>query len=95
MTSPIAMLRTAPAQPLDMKAARRAAQDFEGQALGALLQPMFEGLSARGPFGGGSAEEMWRPMLVSEFGKAMAASGGIGIADAVLRQMVMQQEGPR
>lgn len=81
-----------PSRPFDPAAARRAAVDFEGQALGALLQPMFEGISARGPFGGGSAEEMWRPMLVAEFGKAMAASGGIGLADAVLRQMLIRQE---
>jgi Rod binding domain-containing protein len=73
-------------------AARAAAQKFESHALGALLQPMFEGISARGPFGGGAAEEMWRPMLVAEFGKVMAAAGGVGLADAVLRQMLATQE---
>ncbi len=92
MAGPVAIPRPAGTLLPELAAARRAAVDFEGQALGALLQPMFQGISARGPFGGGAAEEMWRPMLVEEFGRAMAKSGGIGIADAVLRHMLQQQE---
>lgn len=79
-------------EPANLAAARKAAVAFEAQALGALLQPMFEGISSHGPFGGGSAEAMWRPMLVTEFGKVMAASGGIGLADHVLRHMLAAQE---
>lgn len=73
--------------------ARKAAESFEAQAIGSLLQPMFEGLNSRGPFGGGQAEEMWRPMLVTEIGKQMAGAGGIGLAESVLRQMLKLQEG--
>ncbi len=76
-----------------MAKARKTAEAFEAQALGALLQPMFEGLSTSGPFGGGQAEAMWRPMLITEFGRAMAANGGIGIADSVLAHMLKLQEG--
>ena len=76
-----------------MAKARKAAEAFEAQALGALLQPMFEGLSGGGPFGGGQAEAMWRPMLITEFGRAMAANGGIGLADSVLAHMLKTQEG--
>jgi Rod binding domain-containing protein len=75
-----------------LSAARAAAEKFEAHALGAFLAPMFEGLSARHAFGGGMAEEMWRPMLLAEFGRVMAAGGGIGLADAVLRQLIAQQE---
>jgi Rod binding domain-containing protein len=75
-----------------LAATRAAAQKFEAQALGSLLAPMFETLSTKGPFGGGSAEAMWRPMLVSEFGRVMAEAGGIGLADAVLRTMLAAQE---
>jgi Rod binding domain-containing protein len=81
-----------PAAPVNLRQARDAAQKFEAHALGALLQPMFETLSARHAFGAGAAEEMWRPMLVAEFGKVMAAAGGVGLADAVLRQMLLRQE---
>lgn len=78
--------------PRSLAAAQDAARKFEAHALGALLQPMFETLSARHAFGGGTAEELWRPMLVAEFGKVMAAGGGIGLAEAVLRQMLARQE---
>jgi Rod binding domain-containing protein len=66
---------------------RQAAQTFEGQVLGALLQPMFAGLSSKGLFAGGAGEEQWRPMLVQEMGNAIARQGGLGLADAVLREM--------
>ena len=68
-------------------AMRRAAQAFEAQALGALLQPMFQGLETKGPFGGGAAEAQWRPMLVDAIAKDLARAGGLGLTDAVLREM--------
>lgn len=76
----------------DPAAMAKAARDFEAMALGALLQPMFEGLGRGGPFGGGPGEAMWRPMLVNEFARAIADGGGLGLADAVLRQMLTMQE---
>jgi len=76
----------------DRARATRAAQDFESFVLGQMLQPMFQGLSTDPPFGGGHAEEVWRSFLVNEYGKMMAASGRTGIADAVMRSMLSQQE---
>jgi hypothetical protein len=69
----------APRPPGSEAAAARAARDFEGLGKG-------------GAFGGGTAEEMWRPMLVNEFARVIAAGGGLGIADAVMRQMLAMQE---
>jgi flagellar protein FlgJ len=56
------------------------------------LQPMFADLSTDGPFGGGHAEKIWRAMMVDEVGKAMAKSGGIGLADYVQREILRVQE---
>jgi Rod binding domain-containing protein len=83
-TSGAPSLARAPASPAAM---RRVARDFEAQALGALLQPMFQGLEAKGPFGGGAAEAQWRPMLVDAIARDMARAGGIGLSDAVLREL--------
>jgi len=59
----------------------QAAHDFEAMAIGQLLQPMFETIDVKhSAFGGGEAEEAWRPMLVDAIGKQMAARGGIGLA---------------
>lgn len=73
------------------RATREAAQAFEAQMLGAMLQPMFQGTEGKGPFSGGAGESQWRPMLVEEYGRVIARAGGVGIADAVLRQL--RQEG--
>ncbi|WP_019012786.1 rod-binding protein [Elioraea tepidiphila] len=88
-------LAGAPASPrpgADPAAMARTARAFEAMALGALLQPMFEGLGKGGAFGGGPGEEMWRPMLVNEFARAIAEGRGLGIGDAVMRQMIAMQE---
>lgn len=69
------------------EARARAARDFEGQVLGALLQPMFSGLASKGPFTGGAGEAQWRPLLVQEIGNAIARSGGLGLARAIENEL--------
>ena len=76
----------------DIAKVRRAAVEFEAFFLAQALQPMFAGIGAEEPFGGGFAEDMWRSMQVEQYGKALAKSGGIGIADAVVREMLRAQE---
>lgn len=73
---------------------RQASRDFEAHVLGALLQPMFEGLGQAGLFGGGAAEAQWRPMLVAEYGRTIARAGGVGLADSVLATLQRMQSAP-
>ncbi|MEO3474491.1 rod-binding protein [Roseomonas sp. CAU 1739] len=70
-------------------AQRQAARDFEAQAMAMLLQPIFATVdTSRSRFGGGAAEAQWRPMLVDAYAAAAVRSGhGIGLADAVLREL--------
>ncbi len=72
--------------------ARKVAVDFEAVFISQMLQPMFQNLSADKPFGGGSAEDVWRGMQADEYGKAIAKAGGVGIADAVFREIIKMQE---
>ncbi len=72
--------------------ARKIAEDFEAFFLGQMLQPMFQNIEAAEPFGGSSSEKMWRTMQVEEYGKALAKSGGVGLADAVFREILKTQE---
>lgn len=76
----------------DHQTMRRKALEMEGFFLSQMLQPMFKEISTEALFGGGLGEEMWRSLQVDEFGKAMARAGGIGLADAVLREMLTIQE---
>ena len=74
----------------------RAAQDFEAMAIGQLLQPMFATVDVKhAMFGGGAAEDTWRPMLVDAIGKQMAANGGLGLAVPVYNAMLRAQEQAR
>ena len=85
---------TAPGAGTAPAALRRAAQEFEAQALSQLLAPAFATVDiGRSAFGGGAAEAQWRPMLLDAMAGAAARSGrgGIGVAEAVLREVLRWQ----
>ncbi|MDQ1079535.1 rod-binding protein [Pseudoroseomonas cervicalis] len=86
-------LPAAPAAPRgqSLPEMRKAAEQFEAQVLGALLQPVFATLPSSGPFSGGAAEAQWRPMLVEEYGRSLTRAGGVGIAGQVLQEMLRLQ----
>jgi peptidoglycan hydrolase FlgJ len=71
---------------------REVAQNFEGLFLGQMLENIFAGLETNELFGGGDAEDIYKSMMMEEYGKMMAKSGGIGVADHVMRQLLQQQE---
>ncbi|WP_417586038.1 rod-binding protein [Nitrincola sp.] len=73
--------------------AREAGNEFESMFLGQMLSHMFEGIQTNELFGGGHGETMMRSMLVEEYAKEMNRAGGIGIADAVTREILRIQEG--
>jgi flagellar protein FlgJ len=68
---------------------RKAAQDFEAQVIGFMMQPIFATADmSKSSFGGGAAEAQWRPMLVEAFAATAVKSGGFGIADSVYRELL-------
>lgn len=71
---------------------RRAANDFETQFVSQMLTPMFDTVEVDPMFGGGHGEEMFRSLLVNEYGKQMTTRGGFGIADSVYRELLRAQE---
>lgn len=77
---------------LDTAKAREAAQDFEAVFLAQMLSHMFAGIKTDKVFGGGPSEDMYRSMMVQEYGKVLAQAGGVGIADSVMREMIRIQE---
>lgn len=69
-----------------------AAQDFESVFIGEMLKPMFEGIETDGEFGGGKGEEIFRGMMVQEYGKMLSKNGGIGLSSQIKEQMIKMQE---
>lgn len=74
---------------------RRAAEEFEAVFLAEMLAPMFEALNTDGLGGGGVGEQIFRPMLVERYAEALAAAGGVGIAESVMRELMRLQETPQ
>ena len=72
--------------------ARAAAEEFEAFFLSQVLNSMFEGIKSDGMFGGGHGESIYRPLMMQEYGKLIAQRGGIGLADAVMRELLITQE---
>ncbi|HVI30325.1 rod-binding protein [Hansschlegelia sp.] len=69
------------------------AQDFEAVYLTQMMEQMFSGLGDGGPLGSGEAGSAYRSMLADQYGKTIAASGGIGLADDVRRELIAIQQG--
>lgn len=95
MTDPI---RTAPvpAPPLSPKvaAAKDTAEKFEAVFLGQMTQLMMESVEMSDDFSGGHGEQMFRGVLAEKLGTAMAAKGGLGLAPAVMAQIIKMQGEP-
>ena len=70
---------------------RETAEKFEASFLSQMLKPMFEGIETDGPFGGGEAEGTWRSFMIDEMAKQTVRSGGIGLADTVVSEMIRMQ----
>jgi len=72
---------------------RKSAEDFEATTLSELLEPMFDTVDMTSSlFGGGAAENSWKPLLVQEMSKAIAAKGGLGLAGPVYDTLLRMQE---
>lgn len=93
LPSPLATAPQPGALTKQQKAARAAAEEFEQTFLTTMLSSMFEGVKTDAPFGGGHAEEQFRSVLLGEYAKDMAKTGGIGIADEVYKEILAIQEG--
>ena len=70
---------------------RHAAQEFEAIFLAQVLGTMTQGLGGDDLRGDGQGDP-FREMLNDEVAKLISRSGGIGVADAVLREMLKAQE---
>lgn len=70
----------------------KVASEFEGMFLSQMVSYMFEGVETDDTFGGGHGEDMFRSLMVDEYGKMMARSGGIGLADDIQKAMLAIQQ---
>ncbi len=72
--------------PMAGEEVRRVAEEFEAVFIAQMMAPMFQGLETDELFGGGPGEDIYRSVLVEEYGKSIARAGGIGRADTIQRE---------
>jgi Rod binding domain-containing protein len=72
----------------------KTSKEFESVFISQFLGSMFAGISADGLTGGGQGEEMFRSLMIDEYGKSLEQRGGFGLAAAVQRQLLKHQEMP-
>lgn len=91
--APISLLAppTPVARPEPPPEVRAAAEHFESMVLAQLLQPMFAALDTQGLGGGGFGEEIFRPMLVDEYARSLSRSGGVGLAQSIIDELMRMQ----
>ena len=72
---------------------RQQAEDLEGIFLNTLMKEMFASLkSESAEAGGGFAEDTWRGMQAEQMANSLAQGGGIGLAEAILPDLIAAQE---
>ncbi len=88
---PASGMKLRPAK-VDAEKLNEAASEFEAQFVSQMLSNMFSTVDPSESLGGSDTEEIYQSMLVNEYGKIIARTGGIGVADQVKRIMLHQQE---
>lgn len=76
----------------DMQRLDEVAKDFEAMFITEMMKPMFEGVKPDPMFGGGKTEEVFNGILLQEYGKLMAETGQLGIADNIKTELIRMQE---
>lgn len=72
--------------------AEAAAKDFTAMFTTQMLAPMWEDVDVDATFGGGHGEEVFRGLLLQEYGKLTAAGDSFGLGAQVRSEMLKMQE---
>jgi flagellar protein FlgJ len=76
----------------DSAALKQGAEKFTAMFMSQMFSQMFEGVGTNKLFGGGAGEEMFKSVLIDEYGKAAAKQGGMGMTDKIMHALIAQQE---
>ena len=89
-----APLAAAPKATASAAKADAASKEYESVFISQFLGSMFSGIKTDELTGGGQGEEMFRSLMINEFGKSIEQRGGFGLATHMKAQLLKSQEGP-
>ncbi len=78
-------------QTKDIKRMQEVAREFEAVFVSEMMKPMFEGIETDEMFGGGKGEEVFRGMMIQEYGKTVSHKDVTGIQTQVLHKLIEMQ----
>ena len=84
----------APKATADAAKAEWPPKEYESVFISQFLGSMFDGIKTDGITGGGQGEEMFRSLMINEYGKAIQQRGGFGLAAHMKTELLKHQEGP-
>lgn len=88
----LAALASGKAGKLSMDKIEAAAKDFESMFVSQMLEPMFGDSIGTEAFGDDESGEIYKSLMMDEYGKLIVKSGGVGVADYVKRELLRLQE---
>ena len=80
------------AAPGNLAGARKSAENFTSFFISQSLESMYSEVSPNSMFGGGQGETVYRSLMLQEYGKVVSRADGLGIVDAVQREILRLQE---
>jgi peptidoglycan hydrolase FlgJ len=83
---------TGPGKPANVEGLRGAAQEFEAVFLAQVLAKINQGFGGDPSAGETPEQGLFHDMFNDEVAKLISRSGGVGVADAVLKEMLKVQE---
>ena len=85
-------LAAAPKATGDAAKADAASKEYESVFISQFLGSMFSGIKSDGITGGGQGEEMFRSLMVNEYGKSLQQRGGFGLAAHMKAELLKHQQ---
>ncbi|HEX4635723.1 MAG TPA: rod-binding protein [Rhizomicrobium sp.] len=85
-------LASAPKPTASQTKADWAAKEYESVFISQFLGSMFSGIQTDSLTGGGQGEEMFRSLMINEYGKSLEQRGGFGLAAQMKAQLLKHQE---
>ncbi len=68
------------------------AKELEAVLLSKMIEPMFPDGEDSDIYGGGHGSDIFRSMMIDEYGRTMVEAGGIGIAGSIEKDFLRKQQ---
>lgn len=80
-------------QALNHEKIMQKSRELEGVFISKMIDPMFPSGKESNLFGGGAGSDIYRSMLIQQYGQVLADAGGVGLTNGIAKQITRQQMG--